>query len=201
MALSWYPDLSLSNRRWENSADRGPSRARAHNLLRPTTAEAVTSRIERNAPGQVTPPAQVARRVRQILVVDPDPQALHAVQDALQFLAGVEGCADFRAARARLVTRPPDLLITNLRLEQYNGLHLVCLTAGTQTRSIVYSTHHDLVLAREAQNIGAFYERTERLTRALASYVHAALPVRDRRNLIVLDRRSVPRGGRRCSDR
>jgi DNA-binding NtrC family response regulator len=149
----------------------------------------------------LTPPALVARNVKDILIVDPDVDYLRAAQTALRFLADVEVFSKFAAARARLLSsEPPDLLVTNLRLQAYNGLHLVHMaTAGT--RCIVYSTHDDLVLAREVQAAGAFYERSNRVSRALAAYVHATLPPHDRRNLTALDRRQIRRGGRRSTDR
>ena len=97
-------------------------------------------------------------------------------------------------------SRPPDLLVTNLRLLAYNGLHLVHMADG-RTRCVVYSNYDDLVLAREVQAAGAFYERSTQLSRALAAYARAILPPRDRRNLTALDRRQTSRGGRRCTDR
>ena len=36
-------------------------------------------------------------------------------------------CRDFSTARERLLNQPPDLLVTNVRLHEYNGLHLVHL--------------------------------------------------------------------------
>jgi CheY-like chemotaxis protein len=149
-----------------------------------------------SAPG----PATVARAVKEILLVDPDPKGLHAVQSALRLVAGIEAFTDFRAARTRLLNQPPDLLITNLRLQAYNGLHLVHLAAGTRTRCIVYSTYDDLMLAREVQAAGAFFEHPLRLPLVLPSYVNATLPEHDRRELATLDRRTAFRGGRRCSD-
>jgi len=142
----------------------------------------------------------VARECKEILLVDPDPDGLSAVQAALRLVANVETCSEFRAARARLLARPPDLLVTNLRLEAYNGLHLVYLAAGTPTRCIAYATYDDLVLAREVQALGAFYERAQRLPLTLPSYVNATLPRHDRREPIMLDRRETFRGGRRCAD-
>jgi len=148
-----------------------------------------------------TPPALLARDVKDILVVDPDVEYLRAAQTALRFLAEVEVFSKFAAARARLLSsEPPDLLVTNLRLQAYNGLHLVHM-ATAQTRCVVYSTHDDLVLAREVQAAGAFYERSNRVSRALAAYVHASLPPHDRRSVTALDRREIPRGGRRATDR
>jgi DNA-binding NtrC family response regulator len=150
----------------------------------------------------VTPPApNLAAEVKDILLVDPDAGSLRAVQDALRLVADVETCTDFQAARVRLHLRPPDLLVTNLRLRAYNGLHLVHLARGMPTRCIAYSEHDDLVLAREVQAAGAFYERTKRLVPALTAYVRATLPLQDRRRPAVLDRRQLVRGGRRCTDR
>jgi len=149
----------------------------------------------------MTPPPGMARALRDILIVDPDPQALYAAKDAVQAFAEVEACADFRAARARLVARPPDLLVTNIRLERFNGLHLVYVAAGSPTRCLVYVTEHDPVLAREVLAAGAFYERADRLARVLASYARAlTLPPADRRSLTAVDRRSLARGGRRSAD-
>lgn len=136
-----------------------------------------------------------------VLLVDPNVGGLlPTVQHALEGVAVVEPCAEFRVARARVLSKPPDILVTNLQLEDYNGLHLVLLAARLGTRCIVYAAKDDLVLAREAQAFGAFYERLARLPSALRSYVVAALPQRDRRDVTVLDRRSSFRGGRRSTD-
>lgn len=133
--------------------------------------------------------------------MDPDVERLlSTVELAVQGLATVEPCTDFRAARARVLSRPPDFLVTNLRLREYNGLHLVLLAASRGTRCIVYAATEDLALAREAQSLGAFYEPLARLPAALRSYVSATLPPRDRRNVAVRDRRLVFRGGRRSTD-
>jgi ActR/RegA family two-component response regulator len=145
-------------------------------------------------------PNSVVREAKEILLVDPDPKGLRAVQAGLRLAADIEAFTDFRDARSRLLDQPPDLLVTNLRLQAYNGLHLVHLAAGTHTRCIVYSTYDDLMLAREVQAAGAFFEHPLRLPLVLQSYVNATLPDRDRRNLIMLDRRMAFRGGRRCSD-
>jgi CheY-like chemotaxis protein len=148
-------------------------------------------------------PASVAREAKDILLVDPDPKGLRAVQAALRLVADIEAFTDFRDARARLLNQSPDLLVTNLRLQAYNGLHLVHLAhlaAGTHTRCIVYSTYDDLMLAREVQAAGAFFEHPLRLPLVLESYVNATLPDHDRRDLTMLDRRMAFRGGRRCSD-
>lgn len=136
---------------------------------------------------------------KSILLVDPDPGAVRDAENLLRLMARVEVCVNFNHARERLLNRPPDLLVANIRLREYNALHLV-IRACPQTRCIVYAAHHDPVLARDAQDIGAFYERSLRLAPALVGYVSATLPPRDRRNTDAPDRRQFPRGGRRSGD-
>jgi DNA-binding NtrC family response regulator len=144
-------------------------------------------------------PAERSREVREVLFVDPDPLAQRAVIQALRSVAEVQVCSDFRDARSRLLSKPPDLLVTNIRLEAHNGLHLVHV-APSQTRCLVYAADQDLALAGEVQAAGAFFERAPRLTRALASYVTARLPRRDQRDPGIIDRRNSFRGGRRSTD-
>jgi PleD family two-component response regulator len=142
----------------------------------------------------------LAQAAKEILLVDPSVHSSGEALNVLRLLADVHLCRDFSAARERLLNQPPDLLVTNLRLHEYNGLHLVYL-ATPHTRCVVYSAHDDLVLAREVQAAGAFYERSMRLSRSLAGYVHGSLPTQDRRDVGLLDRRHFPRGGRRSCDR
>src|SRR5438067_1837767 len=106
------------------------------------------------------------------------------------------------SARSQLLADPPDLLVTNLRLGEYNGLHLVLLASAEQaiTRSVVHSNRPDPYLIREAQSLGAFFERTERLPQSLIGYLHFTLPEQDRREALRYDRRSLFRGGRRAAD-
>ena len=113
-------------------------------------------------------------------------------------------CSDFSTARARLRAAPPELLITALRLREYNGLNLVYLAAGAglPTRSIVYTEADDAGMAREIRAAGAFYEVRPRLPKVLPRYVAAlTLPPQDRRDVGVYDRRRSGRsGGRRAVD-
>lgn len=139
---------------------------------------------------------------RDVLLVDPNAEEIVAtISDALHGVAEVKSCSEFREARRRLLAKPPYVLVTNLRLEAYNGLHLAILAAMTSTRCLVYSDSDDLTLAGEAQRLGAFYERLSRLPLALPAFIKGALPERDRRDVRVLDRRLVSRGGRRTTDR
>src|SRR5690242_1726001 len=98
----------------------------------------------------------------RVLLVEPDDVFRAIVRAAVHSLAEVESHATFEAARDRLDVARFDLLVTNIRLGPYNGLHLVYLIEnqrGTpRPRSIAYSDEGDLGLARETQLAGAFYE-------------------------------------------
>jgi hypothetical protein len=198
--------MNLSDRRYQEMVVLIGNRQRARDRARPMrpparrfVAPIGMQEIEPHA-DLATPPAVLARQAKEILLVDPDVEYLRAAKNALRFLADIEVSSKFAAARVRLLSsRPPDLLITNLRLQAHNGLHLVHMADG-RTRCVVYSDYDDLVLAREVQAAGAFYERSTQLSRALAAYVRAMLPPHDRRNLTAPDRRQGPRGGRRCTD-
>lgn len=139
---------------------------------------------------------------KRVLLIEPDAALRAGLRDSIQSLAEVDDCAEFPAARARLFATSYDWLVANLRLHAYNGLHLVHLAAavGLPTRSLVYGERHDVFLAREAQRAGAFYECRDHLPRALAAYLRGMLPSADRRDPMITDRRSLFRGGRRCTD-
>ena len=66
---------------------------------------------------------------------------------------------DFREAKALLEERPPTLLITEIRLGAYNGLHLVLRsrTDSPETAALVTSEVRDPVLEREAESLGATF--------------------------------------------
>ena len=139
--------------------------------------------------------------MKHLLVVEPDAILGQRVRARCERIARATLCRDFLSARSQLLASAPDLLVTNLRLEEYNGLHLVLL-ASTEgvTRSVVHSDRPDPFLVREAQTIGAFFERTERLLHAVVGYLDFPLPPRDRRNAERYDRRTAFRGGRRAAD-
>jgi DNA-binding NtrC family response regulator len=140
--------------------------------------------------------------VKHLLVAEPNPALSASLKrDYGERLAFV-GCRDFHCARTHLLESPPDVLVTNLRLVDYNGLHLVLLAqaANPRTRCIVHTDRPDLLLIREAQANGAFFEYTARLPHSLAGYLDARLPDRDRRDPERVDRRIAVRGGRRTAD-
>ena len=137
-----------------------------------------------------------------LLLVDPDVTAAAAIVASLPPSVDLDVRADFPAARARLHGQPPRLLVTALRLREYNGLHLVYLAAraGLPTRSVVYTDVVDRAAAIESRTAGAFYEVRSQLSLSLSAYVAATLPAADRRGGVTFDRRKLPRGGRRAYD-
>ena len=136
------------------------------------------------------------------LIVDPDLAFAGDLAGRLRPFADVTTCSGFARARAQLRGLMPELLVTALTLQEYNGLHLVYLAdaAGLPTRSIVYHDQLDIGLASEVKAAGAFFELQHRLPAALPVYVAATLPPVDRRVVTRPDRRQRPRGGRRITD-
>jgi hypothetical protein len=140
---------------------------------------------------------------KDVLLVDLDHGMLQDLLRVLAFRAQVDPCADFVRARARLIARPPNLLVTHSRLGAYNGLHLAHLgvALALPTRVVVYGQADDLVLARETQIASAFFVPRQQIVAALPAYLDADLPPQDRRNAARPDRRQQQfRGGRRATD-
>jgi FixJ family two-component response regulator len=92
----------------------------------------------------------------RVLLVAPTPQVLHSLTDALR-AAGFEAAVaiDFAAAKRMLDSRP-DVLITELKLGPYNGLHLAIRASGLGTPSIVIG-EADPVLEADARAQRAEY--------------------------------------------
>jgi hypothetical protein len=146
--------------------------------------------------------APASTTVKHLLVAEPNAVLSASLERDFGERLAFVGCRDFHCARTHLLDSPPDILVTNLRLIDYNGLHLVLLAqaADPRTRCIVHTDRVDLLLIREAQANGAFFEHTSRLPHALAAYLDAPLPDHDRRDPQRFDRRAAFRGGRRAAD-
>jgi DNA-binding NtrC family response regulator len=85
----------------------------------------------------------------------------------------VYACSRFEQGRDVLDRLRPDILVADVRLEEYNGLSLV-LRANAhcpQTTKIIYTRHDDPVLRREAQRNGAAFVGDAGLSEALRSSV------------------------------
>jgi DNA-binding NtrC family response regulator len=136
-----------------------------------------------------------------VLIVEPDDDLALRLTASLDRVEDVRRCRLFHDAREQLGRSAPDLLVSNLRLREYNGLQLVYLAdnAGSPMRAIIYTTTLDIALARDVQRAGAFYDTMECLEVSLRAYLGTPLPPRDRRDP---DRyvRGRRRAGRRLTD-
>jgi hypothetical protein len=137
--------------------------------------------------------------------VDPDAlvaSRLRAIAEGAGF--SVDTHPGFETARQVLRSRgAPSALIVNVRLGEFNGIHLVYLaklSGGADLRALVYARLHDLTLARDAQRAGAFYQRQGLLQFSLGIFLTVGLPAADRRDVSCVDRRASFRGGRRATD-
>ena len=112
----------------------------------------------------------------QILVVAPDATLAQTLmewlRDACDRLVLVDA---FASAKAQL-NAGPDLLITEARLGDYNGLHLALRARAAGIPSIVLG-EPDRVSEREASNLGATYLPLTRLRASdLLSLVATLVP-------------------------
>lgn len=149
----------------------------------------------------VVEPRVLVRPIKDVLFVDPSIELQRTVQNILRSLATVHVCSTFEDACSRLISNPPDVLVTSVRLHAHNGLNLAYLAArNPRTRSIVHLTADDFALARDVEAARAFVVREPWLVVSIESLVLATLPRFDRRHTATLDRRHSPRGGRRCTD-
>jgi len=77
----------------------------------------------------------------QLLLAEPDPALSREILAACGDLIEMTACRDFPSARAQLVRDPPRILITNLRLADYNGLHLVFLAENEDGLLVIRILH------------------------------------------------------------
>lgn len=92
-----------------------------------------------------------------VLVVDDDPSTVKGVA-VLLAQAGyrVLTATTFEAAKFALQTGYPDLLLTDIRLGEYNGLQLIAL-ARDPMPAVVMTGHDDAALEHDARRLGAEY--------------------------------------------
>jgi DNA-binding NtrC family response regulator len=94
------------------------------------------------------------------LVVEPDLRNLLLVLSTLSTL-GVDATVaeNFRDAKSVIATTRPALLLTSVKLHEFNGLHLVMRgrAAWPHLPSIVTTGMDDVVLRREAEELGATF--------------------------------------------
>ena len=114
------------------------------------------SQLQLNATGN----RGTAAMPHRVLVVDADPKALSATEGMLSG-AGylVTATTSFVTAMQRLMLAPPDLLMAEVRLGPYNGLHLVhrARVRHPEMMAIITDRKPDPVLQEEAANAKAAY--------------------------------------------
>ena len=97
---------------------------------------------------------------RSALVVDHDLRG-RATHRSILTSAGFDVCeADsFGQAKQMLISQPPDVLVTALRLGAFNGLQLAIrhVSAGRKNLSIVFDELSNPSTAKEAASLGAVY--------------------------------------------
>jgi DNA-binding response OmpR family regulator len=98
------------------------------------------------------------------LVVEPEEGSRLLLASRLSSAGlSVTGTGSFRSARASLrEDPPPSVLVTEVRLGAYNGLHLALIgrSLSSHMTLVVTSRVHDRVLQRDAEELGATFVRT-----------------------------------------
>ena len=98
--------------------------------------------------------------MKSALVVDDDKQVSGLLG---RWLSGagyhVTTCDEFEDARRRILEDQPGVLVVDVRLEGFNGIHLAILARQMRSdaRIVVLSGWDDPVLRREASACGATY--------------------------------------------
>ena len=93
----------------------------------------------------------------RVLIVEDDAATREGLAELLES-AGYETLAvdGFEFAMSILRTAPPDVMITDIRLGDYNGLQLV-INSPAPVPAIVISGFPDPVLRSDAEHLGAAY--------------------------------------------
>lgn len=95
-----------------------------------------------------------------LLLIDDDRPLLRSMS---RFFEGrgyeVVPCSTFASARRAILDRHPDIVVTDVRLEAFNGLQLAMLARDVNpgARIVVFSGYADPVIEADAGRIGATY--------------------------------------------
>jgi hypothetical protein len=93
-----------------------------------------------------------------LLVVHPDPARLADQLVCFQHAGCVAaGTTSFPDARALVAAFRPDVLVTSVRIGEFNGIHLAILARMTHGAPTIVVGDDDPVLEREAEQAGAQY--------------------------------------------
>jgi DNA-binding NtrC family response regulator len=163
----------------------------------------------------VNTPANMTDETLSVLVVEPSLGDLLLLTSRLTS-AGfrVTAAESFAQAKPLLDSQPPSILVTAVRLEAYNGLHLVLRAKAVRPNiaAVVTSANEDAVLRADAEGMGATFIVTPVDEKDLVAAIYQTLfrrdptapvrppyerRVRDRREAVELidedDRRSAER--------
>ena len=100
---------------------------------------------------------------KRVVLVDDDQPTLRSLEYWLTEAGyDVVSSARFEDARTYLSSHTPDILLTAVRLGEFNGLQLALVVKGEHPNvlAIVFSDDDDPVLAVEAARCGARFVRT-----------------------------------------
>jgi DNA-binding NtrC family response regulator len=151
----------------------------------PPSAQSVRARqvLHMDSTRDTAARASRAIAVATALVVDPK---LNEALAAVEMLTGqgfeVTVAETFAKAKDRLNTRPPTVLLTEIRLGEYNGLHLVLRGKAQRPTlaALVMSDIADPVLQADAEAMGATFLIKPLDNRELLAAVTRTLFQRDR---------------------
>jgi DNA-binding response OmpR family regulator len=94
---------------------------------------------------------------KRILLVDDDASTRSGLSELLA-AAGFQCVTahSYAAAVEAMTAATPDMLVTDIRLEDFNGLQLV-INRPRHVPAVVVTGFHDAVLQRDAEQTGALY--------------------------------------------
>jgi DNA-binding NtrC family response regulator len=117
------------------------------------------------------------------IVVDADVAELRKTEQALEQIGFVVmSASSFAQAKSLLISITPEIVIADIKLEAFNGLHLAALCAVWRPATPVIATHriHDAVLEADAKRLNAvFVVKTptrEELTRCAVELLNSQRP-------------------------
>ena len=147
-------------------------------------------------------PASLATPLPTVLVVGPDSPEIAGISAELSTRGfRVTAVPTFGEAKTIIADAPPAILISALRLGEYNGLHLALRlkTSREAVAALVLADWHDAGLERESQAIGATFVVNPVTGTDLVAAVWRTLywrsdapPVRPPFERRVTERRSLP---------
>jgi DNA-binding response OmpR family regulator len=114
------------------------------------------------------------------VVVDADLAELRKTEQALEHVGFVVmGAGSFAQAKSLLVSITPEIVIADIKLEAFNGLHLAALCAVWRPATPFIATHniYDTVLEADAKRLSASYvvktPNREELTRTAVELINS----------------------------